>query len=691
MVLANLSVLFSANTAAFIEGLTGMKTHTKNTAKQIKADFKAAGDDLANIGKIAAAAGAAIYSGLALGVGKSVVEISKIKDEANKIGISAQNFMQLSYAAKTTGTDAETVKRSFVEMQKSINDSSNASQIAFLKLGIDVNKFKQLNPKEQYDIVVNGLNQITDKNEKAAIGMSIFGKTFTEMKPMIDGGVEGLQQAAVESAKLGQSLSDDSITSVKALGENFEWLGNAVTGAFNIVAAAIAPTVNDIIEKFKSWAMQGTNFSDAIKTGLEILVTPIYMIVKGFDLLMAAFYGLKAAGGVVVTGIYQTLSLIVTGVDKLFVQPLINGFNLAIKAWNALPFTKKQGMIEFSGISQMADDLGNAAVETAKQAGDDWATAGEYSAGKYSEAFLNKVTPIINNVSTVAQKAIESVGTNTKTGTPAGMSKTVKDVTLSDSNSKSKIYYLENQKEIDQLLKKGERIRENMVSGQQQRDMRIKEIEDIMSAEQKYFDANGGNQDLLMKRMSDYKKAIGELKTEYFLNFTAMGRATGIFVDSFSDGFAEIMTSGEGFGKKFTKLFENILIDIEKDFLSSQLKNLFKTLMNSWFSSSSGSTSIFSSIASAFSSNAASSTSTPKAAASLETQVSAADIGVSADYSTGLYNMDTSAAMASPTINYTYYSYDTEGMQQMIERNRPKLAQDAVNAWAVAKSRRQIS
>lgn len=343
--LSTVSVDFVANVAKFTEGLKKMASQSKVFSAGIKKDSKAAAADLQQIGKAAAAAGAAIYTGLAVGIGKSIADISKLKDEADKIGSSASGLMALANAAEMVGASIDDVKRSFVELQKSINEARNGNEKTiqyFDELRLSFVQLSALKPEERFKVLADALSKVTDENKRTEIGLALLGKAFTEIRPLIDGGTAAMQEAFVTNAKLGKSLAEVDIKNIKALGENFELLFSSIKGGFNILTAAIAPALNKIIGDMMEWLKTGDNMVKAVTTGLYALATPIYMLIKGFDVLVTGFKLGQAAilrfVAIAANSLGYILSPIndVVGMWDSLANSILASVNVAIEAINRL-------------------------------------------------------------------------------------------------------------------------------------------------------------------------------------------------------------------------------------------------------------------------------------------------------------------------------------------------------------------
>ena len=277
--LSTVAVDFVANTAQFSSGLDKINKQTLKFSNGIKKDLLGASKALGALGAAALVAGAAIYSGIAAGVGKSIQEISDLKDEADKVGASAAGFMKLSAAAEEAGSSAESLKKGMVELTKSIGEAqvcSTAATVAFAKLGIDADKLAKLNTDDAIMATFEALNNVTDATERARLGTVLLGKQYTELA------ILGKNIGNI-NVPIGQALSNEDINNIKAAGEAFEKFKSSIQGAFNLLAAGFAPALKTLFEAASASMQAFLSDSDKVRSALSALSTPILVVVSIFD------------------------------------------------------------------------------------------------------------------------------------------------------------------------------------------------------------------------------------------------------------------------------------------------------------------------------------------------------------------------------------------------------------------------
>lgn len=177
------------------------------------------------------AAGVAIVA-----VGTAVVTAAKaLWDATNAAGAWADNLITLSaqtdistktlqewdYASRFIDVDVNTMAKGLQKIQseqtKAISEKKKYIQI----LGGEKIALKDTNgtmktTEQVFMEAIDAIGKIKDETKRNAAAQDLFGKSFAELKPLIDAGSEGLQAYCDEAEALGLVLSDED---VGALGE----------------------------------------------------------------------------------------------------------------------------------------------------------------------------------------------------------------------------------------------------------------------------------------------------------------------------------------------------------------------------------------------------------------------------------------------------------------------------------------
>jgi len=91
---------------------------------------------------------------------------------ARAIGVSTTNYQKLQYAARLSGVEFVTLQTALQRMQKSIYEND----VAFQKIGIDINQLNKMSAAQQFQLIGEALNKVQDPAARTALAMEIFGR-----------------------------------------------------------------------------------------------------------------------------------------------------------------------------------------------------------------------------------------------------------------------------------------------------------------------------------------------------------------------------------------------------------------------------------------------------------------------------------------------------------------------------------
>ncbi|MHC8366299.1 phage tail tape measure protein [Pseudomonas sp. ZT5P21] len=177
-----------------------------------------------------------------------------ISDTAERTGISRERFQELGFAAKLTGSSSEVLAGALQKMNINVGAATKGSKELtemFAGLGIKLKNTdgSLKSTDEQFAMFVDRISKIKNPSLQAQAAVKIFGKSATELLPLIRGGSAGLQQMSDEARRLGIVLSDDAVRDGEAFGDILDTLKAAVGGVGNIIGTALVPELS----KMSTW------------------------------------------------------------------------------------------------------------------------------------------------------------------------------------------------------------------------------------------------------------------------------------------------------------------------------------------------------------------------------------------------------------------------------------------------------
>lgn len=399
---------------------------------QIDAAFKATGARIAKIGAGFAAIGAAT-SAIGSSALASITALSQrfagLGDELSKArdrtGISASALSELGYAAAQSGSDLATVEKSVAKMQKGITEANAGSKSlaeAFTSIGLSAAKLARLSPEEQFLAVGAAIGKIPDPTARAAKAMQIFGKSGTQLLPLLISDIQALRQ---EARDLGVVISDEDATNATNLGDAFDRVKKSLGGIATQLGAAIAVpftkianTVAGIIGKISAWVaanravVQTVAAVAAGMVAVGTVVTGVGIAIVGLGATIASIGAIASASfaavGTALAIITSPITITVAGIAAIGVAAVqaVGGLTILSGMFSSLGATATtawQGIVAAvsTGDLQTAGEIAFTAIEVA------WQTV----TTKMQEVWL-RVSDFFQNVWLNAVESIVQVGAN---------------------------------------------------------------------------------------------------------------------------------------------------------------------------------------------------------------------------------------------------------------------------------------
>lgn len=208
--IGNLSVSLTLNTAAFQKGAT----LAEKRAATMKSKMDGIGSSIAKIGGAlalgAVAGGAAVLGGMA----KSAFELgSSLTEAASKVGVTVEALQEMRFAATQNGISVETMDGSLNKMSRTLGNlqlGNKATTETFNQLGLSAKSFIGLTPTESFAKIADALKNVKDETVRSALGNQVFGRSYAELKPLIDLGAAGINAAAEAKRKDGLVSSEQA-------------------------------------------------------------------------------------------------------------------------------------------------------------------------------------------------------------------------------------------------------------------------------------------------------------------------------------------------------------------------------------------------------------------------------------------------------------------------------------------------
>lgn len=288
MNIATLTIEMAANVARLRQGMDDATSIVKSATAKMQQYAELAGKAL---GLIGVGLSAAAFVGFI----RNAIDAADALDEmSGRVGVSAKELSGLQLAFRQAGMGNDAMASSIAKLSREMSEG-NAGLRA---LGVNTrNADGSLRTTTAVLLdVADKFTTLEDGAAKTALAVEIFGKSGTEMVPLLNSGSEGIAGMIAMAEKLGLVLEDSTAAQAGQFNDTLELLGLGVQGVGTRIAAQLLPTLNSLTGSFLESMTSGDRLrgvADFLATSLKLLFTVGVGVVEVFNTL-----GKSIGGGV---------------------------------------------------------------------------------------------------------------------------------------------------------------------------------------------------------------------------------------------------------------------------------------------------------------------------------------------------------------------------------------------------------
>lgn len=196
--------------------------------------------------------------------------------------LATDTLQELSYMSGLVDVDVSTVASSLKKLTKNMDSArggTGAAADAFATLGVsvtDINGSLRDNEDVFYD-TIDALGKMENETERDALAMAIFGKSATDLNPMIEAGSKQLKAFADEAHEMGYVLDGDALKALGRVQDEFDRFGKQMESVKNQIASGVAPAIergmkklSDVVKKI-DWKKVGEQMGNAFNKLIDAL------------------------------------------------------------------------------------------------------------------------------------------------------------------------------------------------------------------------------------------------------------------------------------------------------------------------------------------------------------------------------------------------------------------------------------
>ena len=298
--------------------------------------------------KTAAKWGAALVGGASAAAGgimklaeSSASTADHVDKMSQKIGLSRQAYQELDFICSQTGTSVDSLNGGMKKLTNSMDAAAKGNASAnelFDRLGVSIDDGTgKLKSQEDmlYDCLT-ALQGVNNQTERAALANKLFGKSGTELMPLLNsqsGSIDELKQKAHE---LGLVMSDEMIDNGVGLTDSLDQTKRAFTAIITTLGGAFMPIVKKVSDHLQSalpfiqnavnqiTPIIGDFFEKILPPLFELASTLLPVIFTAFEQLLPVFQELITTILPIIIDVIQQLAPVFAQIIQqllpLFVQ-----------------------------------------------------------------------------------------------------------------------------------------------------------------------------------------------------------------------------------------------------------------------------------------------------------------------------------------------------------------------------------
>lgn len=345
--LSRLWIVLGLKSEGIKAGLQDINSDIKKSEKEWKRSFGAIEQQMTSLGTKMAVLGAAISAAIGLTVKSYASAGGAVYDMAKKTGFTTEAISKLKYAAEQSGTSIDTVVIAVKNLNNALVSAGEGSATtikAFERIGLKLSDIKGLSPEDQFIKVATALSKVTDQSIKSATAVDLFGKSGTDLLPLLSEGADGIQELMDRAVELGVVFDDISARKAKDMEDAITDLTTSFAGLKNELGAVLSDilkpyieTTTDAISGTRQWAEENKVLSGLLGTlavdsgvaltslgALSLMLPKLTALFRTFNLSLSSGLGITALAAAGITAVQFGTSQLKKSGD---ISAEISGYN----------------------------------------------------------------------------------------------------------------------------------------------------------------------------------------------------------------------------------------------------------------------------------------------------------------------------------------------------------------------------
>ena len=291
-----------------------------------------AGALLGKIGKAFAATGAAAVTGLTAITVAGANFIDNQSKLARQLIGTVDGVNALQYAADLSGVQMEALSEQVRKLNAVLANPSDATKKALADLGLSAEQLLKMDVDKRVEVLSDRFKELGYSMAQIDATLKLLGVEGKDLGKLFLEGGEGIRQAREELIAWGFAISDIDAAKIEAANDSFSKAERILSGIGQVIAAKVAPYIEDLITRFTEAAKTGSGAGALIAKGFEpvfkavtFTIDAVAGIGRAFEvagkLATVAFLGVEATlwatAGAILNGPAKAVNYFIDTLDKI--------------------------------------------------------------------------------------------------------------------------------------------------------------------------------------------------------------------------------------------------------------------------------------------------------------------------------------------------------------------------------------
>lgn len=170
---------------------------------------------------------------------------------ASQAGVDVETYQSWQYASRFIDTDVESIIGAQDKLVKGMQSTNKDVREAFRMLGVSMyNSGLQPTMRDSIDVfwdVIDALREMGDTTEAEYVAQTLLGRSYRELKPLIDAGSEAYLAMAEEGREVGV-VSEENVQALGAMDDAYQRLQATFEATKYDMLAKLAPTFTQVAD-----------------------------------------------------------------------------------------------------------------------------------------------------------------------------------------------------------------------------------------------------------------------------------------------------------------------------------------------------------------------------------------------------------------------------------------------------------